>query len=221
MKKMNSDIMDTSGLKFFGKVTASVSHEIKNVLAIIKENAGLLEDLTLLADKGRPLEIERVRIVAEKIKGQILRGDGIIKNMNRFAHSVDWTLEQVDLGDIIGLVIELARRLAFMKRINLESKGSREGIMLSTNPFVLENLIWTCLNLAMESEPYPETIEFFHELLDSRVQIRITGLQSVSRLRDDSLFKQIREDFMDHLKGDLDVNPESGEIVIRLPQHVS
>ena len=39
-----------TGLQFFGKMTASISHEIKNVLAIINENAGLLEDLALLSD---------------------------------------------------------------------------------------------------------------------------------------------------------------------------
>ena len=35
------------GIQFFGKMAASISHEIKNVLAIINENAGLLEDICL------------------------------------------------------------------------------------------------------------------------------------------------------------------------------
>ena len=38
------DSIGGSGLQFFGKVSASISHELKNVLAIINENAGLLED---------------------------------------------------------------------------------------------------------------------------------------------------------------------------------
>ena len=33
-----------TGLQFFGKMTASISHEIKNVMAIINESAGLLDD---------------------------------------------------------------------------------------------------------------------------------------------------------------------------------
>ncbi len=40
------------GLRFFGMINASISHEIKNVLAIISESAGLMEDLLLLAQKG-------------------------------------------------------------------------------------------------------------------------------------------------------------------------
>ena len=34
------------GLRFFGKVNASISHEIRNALAVINENAGLIKDLT-------------------------------------------------------------------------------------------------------------------------------------------------------------------------------
>jgi hypothetical protein len=40
-----TDSLGRQGLQFFGKISASVSHEIKNVLAVIGENAGLLEDL--------------------------------------------------------------------------------------------------------------------------------------------------------------------------------
>ncbi|MCP3901564.1 MAG: sensor histidine kinase, partial [Desulfobacteraceae bacterium] len=37
---------------FFGKITASITHEIQNVLAIIKENAGLMEDFLLINQSG-------------------------------------------------------------------------------------------------------------------------------------------------------------------------
>ncbi|NNG12708.1 MAG: sensor histidine kinase, partial [Halobacteria archaeon] len=37
-------------LRYFGKVTASISHELKNVLAILNEHTGLLQDLTAMAE---------------------------------------------------------------------------------------------------------------------------------------------------------------------------
>jgi hypothetical protein len=43
----NWELLGETGLQFFGKMSASISHEIKNVMAIINENAGLLEDLTV------------------------------------------------------------------------------------------------------------------------------------------------------------------------------
>ena len=41
-------------LAFFGKVNASISHELKNVMAIIAETAGLLGDLSEMARGERP-----------------------------------------------------------------------------------------------------------------------------------------------------------------------
>ncbi len=43
---MNSPIefQNNEDLVFFGKVNASISHELKNILAIISEAAGLLND---------------------------------------------------------------------------------------------------------------------------------------------------------------------------------
>ena len=34
------NLVGQSGLTYFGRTTASISHELKNALAIIKENAG-------------------------------------------------------------------------------------------------------------------------------------------------------------------------------------
>jgi hypothetical protein len=41
-------------LAFFGKVNASISHELKNVMAIISETTGLLGDLSEMARGGTP-----------------------------------------------------------------------------------------------------------------------------------------------------------------------
>ena len=84
-----SDIISETGLQFFGKVSASISHEIKNVLAIMNENAGLLEDYTRMLENGKPINTERFKTLAGKVLKQIQRADGIVKRLNRFAHSVE------------------------------------------------------------------------------------------------------------------------------------
>ena len=57
-----------AGLSFFGAMTASISHEIKNRMAVINEQAGLLEDLVLMSKKGKALEAERLLQLAGKVK---------------------------------------------------------------------------------------------------------------------------------------------------------
>ena len=101
------DILTETGLQFFGRISASISHEIKNVLAIINENAGLLEDLTFMANKGKPIDPDRLKRMAATVQKQIGRGDEILKNMNRFAHSIDETVAEVDLNQTIELIIAL------------------------------------------------------------------------------------------------------------------
>ncbi len=86
------------GIEFFGRMTASISHEIKNTLAIVNENAGLLGDLALLMDKGRPLSPERLTTLAGNIRRQVQRADDIIRRLNRFAHSAHEPAASVDLG---------------------------------------------------------------------------------------------------------------------------
>ncbi len=144
------DIIGKEGLQFFGKMSASISHEIKNVLAIINENAGLLEDFTLMAEKGRPVDMERFKTVAGKIRGQVGRADGIVKNLNRFAHSADHFSGEIDLNESLGFVVALSERFAAMAGVSFEHMEDGRTVPLNTTPFFLHNLLWLCINFAIE-----------------------------------------------------------------------
>ncbi len=218
--KESTGMPEDAGLQFFGKVMASISHEIKNVMAIINENAGLLEDLAFMAEKGRPLETERVKVLAGKVKDQVRRGDEIIENMNQFAHSVDRVVDRVDLGEVLSLVIKLAQRSASMKGVRLEAKTTPDRIMITTNPFLLENLIWLCLSLAMESAPSSKTVCLVPETVENGARIRVTGLPDLSQLQGNVFFKQRREALLGALKGDLAVDSKSRELVIGIPRDI-
>ncbi|MDD4952585.1 MAG: hypothetical protein PHV85_08555, partial [Desulfovibrionaceae bacterium] len=137
------------GLRFFGRVSASVSHEIKNVLAVINEGAGLMEDLSLLAEKGVPVEPGRLRDVARSILGQVKRGDEIIKNMNLFAHSVDEEVRQVDPAEVLRLVLALSGRLAALKNVSL-ALGECAPASVRTDPYALEHLLHQLVRAALE-----------------------------------------------------------------------
>ena len=97
---MNSanDFQNNADLAFFGKVNASISHELKNILAIISETAGLLNDLTKMLTKGENVDLEMLLTCSRDIEEEIQRGFGTIKQMNTFSHSVDDTLKRVKIG---------------------------------------------------------------------------------------------------------------------------
>ncbi|NDV18314.1 sensor histidine kinase [Pseudodesulfovibrio sp. JC047] len=150
--------LDTrEGLQFFGRVSASVSHEIKNVFAVINEAAGLIEDLTVMAERGIPLQPDRLKGVANSIQGQIRRGDTIIKNMNAFAHSTDETVREVNFVEILDLTRALAARLADMRQIRL-ILGDCEPVSQLANPFDLMQLLHSSILAAIDSMDADDTL---------------------------------------------------------------
>lgn len=137
-------------LRFFGKVSASISHEIKNVFAVINEAAGLLSDLTLMAEKGMPIDPGRLKRVAQSIQGQIQRGDTIVRNMNRLAHSTDDGVQTVELQQILELSTGLATRMADMKQVRLEL-GDCQPVTATVAPYDLIRLLYEAMALAMDT----------------------------------------------------------------------
>lgn len=138
------------GLQFFGRVSASVSHEIKNVFAVINEAAGLIEDFTLMAGKGMPLDPERLKKAANAIQGQIRRGDTIVKNMNAFSHSIDEPVRDTDMVLTLELTVALATRLADMRQVTL-SVGDVEPTSLKGSQFELMRLLHSSIVAAFDT----------------------------------------------------------------------
>jgi C4-dicarboxylate-specific signal transduction histidine kinase len=215
------DIVGETALQFYGKICASLSHEIKNALAIINEDAGLLNDFAALADQGRPLDPERVKSLAGKVVEQTRRADGIVENMNSFAHSVDTTVDTVELGTILELVVALAGRFASMRGVALEQKSPKTRVMIGTNPFFLENLVWLCLDFAMDCAGEGKTVFLEAEETDKRARIRFTGLQCLSE-RHTEVFPGEREKaLMDALEAKLTVDVGAGEVVLTMSRDIS
>jgi len=144
------NFINTEGLKFFGKVNASISHELKNILAIISETAGFLNDLTDLAKKGKNLEISLIEECSDSIAEDIQRGFTTIKQMNQFAHSVDIPVKEVDILEVLHLTVKLSGFLSFSNSVKI-NKSDDEIQSVLTCPFLLQNLIYQTLIFTYES----------------------------------------------------------------------
>ncbi len=214
------DVIGETGLRFFGKMSASISHEIKNVLAIINENAGLLEDLTLMADKGVALDPERLKTMAGMLSKQVQRADGIMKNMNRLAHSIDESVMSVDLGEILGLVLSLSGRFASRRGVTLSLKPSAVPVTITTNPFFMENLIWRCLDFAMDAAGKGKTVGLISEELENGARIRFTGLQGIAESMSNRFPGEREKALLSLLKAEIDADTEAGELVVVLPGNI-
>ncbi|MEF2144526.1 MAG: sensor histidine kinase [Desulfovibrionaceae bacterium] len=139
---------DLSGVKYFGRMTASVSHELKNVLAIINEDAGLIEDLCALSLKGHPLPPDRLSAVCGTIRAQVRRGDEIVARMNRFAHSPDEDVAQFDLNELVEFAVGLCSRFADMREAGIAVEPGT-GSLVTAPRFPLLHLLTLCLEAAL------------------------------------------------------------------------
>lgn len=213
------DTLDTiadTGLQFFGKMTASISHEIKNVLAIINENAGLLEDITLMADRGRPIEPERLKKLSQAVMKQIGRADTIVKIMNQFAHSADESLKSIDLNDILELTVVLSNRFASMRSVTLNPKLQKSPVKIRTSPFFLMNLIWLCLDFSMDVAGDDKIVELATQRTESGADIQFRRLAGLAKVPLDTFPTERERNLLNILRAELVVNAENNEFVVKL-----
>ncbi|MBC2710231.1 MAG: sensor histidine kinase [Desulfosarcina sp.] len=207
-----SHALAIEGVRFFGEMSASISHEIKNVLAIINENAGLLQDMVLLTEKGMPLSPERLSGLAQSVARQVARGDRIIKGMNRFAHSADYPTEAVDVGELIHFISNLAARLIAMKGETPQIEVPATPVTAVTNRFFLGNLVWACLRRTIDACAPDQRVSMVAEKIENAARIRFCGL-AVDFLVTGAGFPSPREALVARFLGaQLTADGEKGEI---------
>ena len=146
---------------------ASLSHELKNRISIIKEQAGLLKDYSALVEQGRPIDPARINQIGSGLTRQVEMTDAILVNMNQFAHSVDETCCPTDVNDLLGRLTSLAKRAADLHRVHLRFCPSHSTLVIITSPFLLMNLIWLGLETLMHAIGDRGTIELKVEKHDN------------------------------------------------------
>jgi light-regulated signal transduction histidine kinase (bacteriophytochrome) len=132
-------------LAFFGKVNASISHELKNIMAIISETAGLLSDLSEMSKEGAPIDADMLKSSTESIVEEIQRGFLTIRQMNHFSHSVDTPDAPVNLLDVLDLVRNLSGYLSFSGKMHIHRAAGVTPIVVSC-PFILQAIVYQAVS---------------------------------------------------------------------------
>ena len=215
------DPLGEAGLQFYSKVSASISHEIKNSLAVLNESAGYLEDVTLMAKKGMEINIERLESLAGTMLKQVQRANGIVKNMNRLAHSLDDPASQTDLNALLELMISLSERTTVTRGFKVSAAFSDTTITVTTHPFFLENLIWLILDFTMAVTGDAKTITMQPAKTGYGAEINFTGLDKLSENAfNDFLTERIRL-MLTALNCTLQPDENKGIVTLRLPENIT
>jgi light-regulated signal transduction histidine kinase (bacteriophytochrome) len=187
-------------LIFLGKIMASISHELNNTVAIIKEYNGLLEDSLLDTQRGNPIDDKKVERVTKKIASQTEKGTEIIKRFNRFAHSLDYPVNEIVVKELLEAIIALSRRLTEMKGIYLKLDSVDETLAFKTSPLLFQQAVFLCFEIFMADPENNSQMILSADKNDKNVIVEISG----NKITDDDLIisqKQTLEMVMKHLNG--------------------
>lgn len=209
-------VLGEAGLRFFGKMSAANAHEIKNALAIINENAGLLGDLAAMADKGAALDPERLKRISKVVHQQVRRADEIAKSTNRFAHSVDQMHGPADLERSLVLVQTMAMRYATQRHIRIEIVPCSSSITLMVQPFRLLHMLWLCLQCAMETVQTEHSIYVRMERGDTTI-VRFGPLPKLDAGRAETLSRTTEmQVLIEVLNASIETDLEKNDLVLTL-----
>ena len=146
---VNIELRDEKNLRllhlhFIGKILAGFTHEIKNYLAIIKESAGLIEDLITLgkdtkSDSGQYLEI------IHSIEEHIEKANVLFRYLNRFAHRMDDQFAIFNVNESLEELAALVTRFANQKKITIEKDFHESMPSIYNNSSLLQFVVYTAL----------------------------------------------------------------------------
>ncbi|MEF3697065.1 hypothetical protein [Desulfolutivibrio sp.] len=130
---------------FMGAVTASITHEVQNVLAIIQQSAGLMGDLLHLSRKESLKSLgfrkgfqyhDKFSTLIAAMNEQVERGSNLSDGLNRLAHVPDSPAATSDLKNATGLLFSLIGRIARKRRIEfvLEPGDERQPLQAQCPP---------------------------------------------------------------------------------------
>lgn len=136
---------------FMSAVTASMTHELQNVLAIINECRGLISDVL---DMNQGVKLKRMDMIAKSlgmIKDQIERGKVISGGLNRFAHAHEDFAAGADLNRIAQQLGILAERIARLRKCEFVIGLAKEPVVAAGNGVLLFLLVFEAMRACLDS----------------------------------------------------------------------
>jgi C4-dicarboxylate-specific signal transduction histidine kinase len=137
---------------FMGRLTAQATHEMQNILATIRESAGLMEDLLALGGEGFP-HAERFKRGLRVLSEQVERGMTLSEQLNYCAHAPEESPAGAEVNDALRAVAGLYQRIAARFRVGLGLCTGRAGLRTGLRAVEVMNLVGLALDCALPLLP--------------------------------------------------------------------
>lgn len=189
------------GFGFFGAITASLSHEINNVLATINELSGLLGDFLAAAEGGAELDGARLKRPTERIAAQVKRGQTYVKRLNSFAHTVDHLRTEIDFNDTVDAITTLCNRFGTLRRVELEVVTPETSPRLDGCPFDVQHILYRSIDIGLRASQQGDTLHIHAETQGDGVRVTVRS----DSAPEDAADLNLRLEFLELLTTELGV----------------
>jgi C4-dicarboxylate-specific signal transduction histidine kinase len=205
--------VERDGLAFFGAITASVTHELNNVLSIVDQVAGLLGDLAARAARGDVIDAHRLETLQGRIDRQARKGIGIVQHLNRFAHCLDDPQGNFEATEVIEHLLALSERFADLARVRLKRTEWAEW-SANGDAFLFQQAVFQALNCVLRESEEGDGIEIGLRRDGAHGVVSISGTAQSTVRGGDQAVRRLSE-WMGWLEGDcrVETNAAGGTLV--------
>jgi C4-dicarboxylate-specific signal transduction histidine kinase len=196
---------------FLAAMTASATHEVRNVLSIIKESAGLIEDLVRMSHERGRLDEEKVQRAVGRIEAQVKRGADLLTNLNRLAHTLDEDVAAVDLQKEVEQVVFLCRRFARKKGHQVQEVATTGGASVTLNPLLLHMALFSAMQCCFQELPEGSAIEVEAGRTADGAVVEFRGASGTGGSTEASIEKEAWEK-LEGVAGLLGADPQRAEV---------
>lgn len=155
---------------FVARLTAGATHELRNVLAIVKESGGLVQDLLAIGASADG----RADAALGRIEAQVARGAELLTSLNRLAHGLDRAEAVVDLGEVVEHTVVLCRRYARQRERGLEVRGGG-AVTVTANGLDVFRALVTAVEWCVEALVQGGTVVVRAEAMNGVAAVRLSG----------------------------------------------
>lgn len=136
---------------FMGRVLASVTHDMQNVMAIVKESGCLVDDILSLNGYPRMKHGEKLKPAIGTIVEQVERGRNLMLMINGFAHAAGDFAEVADLCRFARQISVLAERMVLLKECRLQTECGQSPLLVQANAFLLMQAVYMGIAALLET----------------------------------------------------------------------
>ncbi len=166
---MSRDDLNIS--EFYGRIIASYTHEIRNILAVIRESAGLMQDIMGLIPENDMPHYDKLTNSLAAVERNVLRGHDLSTRLNEFAHSSDVETAETDLYQSIDMLASLCKKIAERQKVAIKVVQPDQPVILKTRPIELLLTVFMCVESLFSSTEKESEISVSIIQKDSTAQI--------------------------------------------------